>query len=409
MPRRARLAVPGIPWHIIQPNLRGLPHRLGVKMERGLTSGREELVETIYQATYQPDLWPQAMAKLTSLARSKSAGLFIQDKELRQTSGFFVHGVSKAVAAVYRRLGAQIDPGFKRMRDVPVGVARSIVDLAAPDEEIGVYEKVMMRPAGIHAILGVKLIDNEQVHAGIGIHRSREQGSFEQTTCSLVESVAPHFIRAITIYREFAKVNARQHAFHAGLERLAIGTVLFDHLARPIYMNPRARFLFENHPSVMLRGDLPIIINKALAQRVQESVIGAIEGDVGAATFGLFHPESVSPLVVRIVSVKGLGQVPLGFPGLARCVMYVTDPELSPSVSPGTLQQIYDLTTAESKVAVGLANGYSVEEICTMHNVREGTVRVQIRSIYQKVGVHRQSDLVRLILSIPVTCDDTGM
>lgn len=366
-----------------------------------MDSEQEGLIETIYQATYQPDYWLEAMASLTALTGSKSAALLIHDKELNQVNGFFPYGVSKPVAALYRKVGAQIDPGFKRMRNVPIGVARSIVDLAVPDREIDLYEKLMLRPAGIHAVLGINLINNEKVHAGIGIHRSREQGSFDESACALVESVAPHFTRSITIYREFAKINARKHAFHAGLERLSIGTVLFDHLARPVYMNPRARYLFENHPATTLRADLPIVNDKAMAQRMQNALIGAIEGDFDELTLGLFHHESCSPLVVRIVSVREGGDAPLGLPGLARCVMYVTDPELSASVPSVALQQIYALTAAESEVAVGLANGYSVDEIAKMHNVQEGTVRAQIRSIFQKIGVRRQSDLVRIILSIP--------
>lgn len=373
-----------------------------------MVAKQEELIDTIYQASYQPERWPQAMASLTTLTGSKSAALFIQDKELKQVNGFFAYGVSKTIAALYRKMGAQIDPGFKRMQAVPVGTAHTIIDLAEPDREISSYENLLLRPAGVHSVLGVNLINNEQVHAGIGIHRSREQGSFDQSACALVELAAPHFTRAITIYREFARVNARKHAFHAGLERLSIGTLLFDHLARPVYINPRARYLFENHPAVQLRGDLPVIVDSAMAQQVHNAVIEAIEGGIDEQTIGLFHSDSTSPLVVRIVSVKEWEDAPVGIPGLARCVMYVTDPELSPAVSPRVLQQIYGLTAAESEVAVGLANGHSVDEIATLHDVQVSTVRVQIRSIFQKMNVSRQSELVSIILSLPAICNATG-
>jgi DNA-binding CsgD family transcriptional regulator len=40
-----------------------------------------------------------------------------------------------------------------------------------------------------------------------------------------------------------------------------------------------------------------------------------------------------------------------------------------------------------------------VERIAVVHGVRVSTVRTQLRSIFEKTGVHRQTDLVRLALS----------
>jgi DNA-binding NarL/FixJ family response regulator len=63
-----------------------------------------------------------------------------------------------------------------------------------------------------------------------------------------------------------------------------------------------------------------------------------------------------------------------------------TDQELSPSVPPEMLQQICGRTEAESLVALGLANGHSVEEIAELHNVRDGMVRSRIGEILEKLG-----------------------
>jgi DNA-binding CsgD family transcriptional regulator len=40
-----------------------------------------------------------------------------------------------------------------------------------------------------------------------------------------------------------------------------------------------------------------------------------------------------------------------------------------------------------------------VEQIAVAHGVRVSTVRAQVRSIFEKTAVHRQTDLVRLALS----------
>ena len=62
-------------------------------------------------------------------------------------------------------------------------------------------------------------------------------------------------------------------------------------------------------------------------------------------------------------------------------------------------RRLYGLTEAEARVVAALTLGETVEQIGVAHGVRVSTVRAQVRSIFEKTGVHRQTDLVRLALS----------
>jgi DNA-binding CsgD family transcriptional regulator len=63
------------------------------------------------------------------------------------------------------------------------------------------------------------------------------------------------------------------------------------------------------------------------------------------------------------------------------------------------VRRLYHLTETEARVMVGLASGATVDDIATRHGVRASTVRAQVRSLFDKTGVNRQSDLVRLALT----------
>ena len=63
------------------------------------------------------------------------------------------------------------------------------------------------------------------------------------------------------------------------------------------------------------------------------------------------------------------------------------------------VRRLYGLTEAEARVVAALTLGETVEQISVAHGVRVSTVRAQVRSIFEKTGVHRQADLVRLALS----------
>ena len=58
------------------------------------------------------------------------------------------------------------------------------------------------------------------------------------------------------------------------------------------------------------------------------------------------------------------------------------------------------LTPAETKVAVWLAEGKSVREMAEATGHTERTIYWHLRHIYQKQSISRQVDLVRLVLSL---------
>jgi DNA-binding NarL/FixJ family response regulator len=64
------------------------------------------------------------------------------------------------------------------------------------------------------------------------------------------------------------------------------------------------------------------------------------------------------------------------------------------------LRQMFGLTTSEVAIAVALTSGHEVEEIARTRHVSPGTLRVQLKSIFLKTGVRRQSELVALLLRV---------
>jgi DNA-binding NarL/FixJ family response regulator len=53
------------------------------------------------------------------------------------------------------------------------------------------------------------------------------------------------------------------------------------------------------------------------------------------------------------------------------------------------------LTAAENAVAQAIAAGLTVRQVADSRGVRVSTVRAQVRTIFDKLGVRRQVDLVR--------------
>lgn len=70
-----------------------------------------------------------------------------------------------------------------------------------------------------------------------------------------------------------------------------------------------------------------------------------------------------------------------------------------PSADADALRRRFDLTEAEAALASALAMGEHLTDYAGRRGVRVQTARNQLQSIFQKVGVNRQSDLVRRLLT----------
>lgn len=72
-------------------------------------------------------------------------------------------------------------------------------------------------------------------------------------------------------------------------------------------------------------------------------------------------------------------------------------PVEAPSVDPGLLQGLFDLTPAEARIAKGIVGGQSLKKVASAHGISGETARSQLKSVLAKTGTHRQSEFVALI------------
>lgn len=85
----------------------------------------------------------------------------------------------------------------------------------------------------------------------------------------------------------------------------------------------------------------------------------------------------------------------------AHAVVCFSDPDIIYPIDADKVSEAYNLTESESYIAVSIANGLSPDDIATINNVALSTVRGHIKSIYSKLGINKQGDLIKIILTGP--------
>ena len=76
--------------------------------------------------------------------------------------------------------------------------------------------------------------------------------------------------------------------------------------------------------------------------------------------------------------------------------MFAADDD--PGIDPRLLCGMFGLTSSESRLAAALANGQTVEMAADAQGWTQSSAKTYLRNIFNKVGVTRQAELVRLIL-----------
>lgn len=89
-------------------------------------------------------------------------------------------------------------------------------------------------------------------------------------------------------------------------------------------------------------------------------------------------------------------------PSQRDCTFYVTiaDPE-APCAEPADIAAMLNISMAEAHVARALFDGARIPAIAAARRVKIETVRSQLRSLYSKLDVKTQAELIRLLAALP--------
>ena len=102
----------------------------------------------------------------------------------------------------------------------------------------------------------------------------------------------------------------------------------------------------------------------------------------------------------RELLIVGVPTVSLLTGGTETCVlMFVRNDVVLGREDSGLLQTLFSLTPAETNIAVDLANGRHLDDICTDLGIKKNTARAHLRSIFLKMGHSRQVEMVHALSS----------
>jgi DNA-binding CsgD family transcriptional regulator len=172
---------------------------------------------------------------------------------------------------------------------------------------------------------------------------------------------------------------------------LPVGIAMVDAEREILYCNETMQDLIAHKDALDVRGNRLIALREEDDQMLGALVRRAASGDDSAGKRSFMAlTRSAYGVAVELASPQ-TGDTPV-------ITIQVSEPDRGLELSRIAIRAFFGLTPTEAEIAARLADGDDIGEIAAALDIRPGTVRVHLRSIYRKTRVTRQGELVRLVL-----------
>lgn len=381
------------------------PEALIVGLDAALVSS---LIGDIYDAALQPGLWPAALTRLKAALDFEHATLTLQ----AMPSGRVMLNVNSGIASPWLERIPAYGEAIVELWGGPHAIASASMDepaiLSRMNAEVADgssrnrYYLEWRKPQGLIDTIAIGLLKDRETLAAASFVRHERQGPIGRRDIDGVELFAPHLRRAVTISRLLETRAIRAATFEAVL----------DGIRTPVFLvGPDLELLHANRAGIDLtrargatlgvqQGRLSVSlapVQQALQAAVRRSAES--EASLGGGGYGLpLAAEDGVPRALHVLPMaarSGRGDVAVG----AAAAVFVSSGRAAADIRE-VAATLYGLSRSEAAVLERITLGETVGQAAAALGIGAATVRTHLLRIYEKTGVHRQAELVRLATAL---------
>jgi DNA-binding CsgD family transcriptional regulator len=360
-----------------------------------MESWKPDLIEKAFaEAALDSTLWVKALDIVASITESKGAALF-PAKGDGLPNVPFTEPISAPMEDYFQNGWHLRD---ERQRGVATMVRRGVyddLDVFNLDQiKRHPYYQEYLAPHGLRWFAGVRVASGEDLWC-LAIQRTIDQGPFSEAE-----------------KHQFAELSNRLSASAALARALGAATAAgalqaFEASGNAVVLINRRGEAFRANKSAeeLLRGDVRIERRKlvtndlaatvALGRALHELMWQRIGG-------GLSQPIPLPRRGKRPILAYPIKLADLAANALADCqaLVILIDLDQQPRIPEIVLRAAFGMTAAEARLAARMAAGESLEFATEQIGIASYTGRNQLKNIFLKVGVKRQSELVAVLASV---------
>jgi DNA-binding CsgD family transcriptional regulator len=360
-------------------------------------------IEALYDASLDEARWPDALRRVAEFTGSQAATFWVLDgSERPRLPVFFYTNLDPRLIEEYLDHMVPHDPTVQYLVSHPqVPIVHDGLFITEREKERHFYYDWHRRYSDTRYRLVNQMSPAPAVQAGIALHRARKVGRYEGTDIERFTVLHRHIERALAIGFKLGSLGTLQKCTAEMLNRNPAAIVLLDERGQVVYANQAAEDFHRAEDGVSLSGNGLVLARRQDNDRLQKLIALAVcEIAGGLAAEGAMR--ALRPSGKRPYSIL-VSPVSRQYPALsalrpAACIV-ITDPCGQRPPDTRLLKESFDLTEAESRLAVLLGSGESLRAASASLNISYGTARTRLAEIFRKTDTHRQGELIKLLLT----------
>lgn len=215
---------------------------------------------------------------------------------------------------------------------------------------------------------------------------------FNERAANLSRILNTHFERAISIHKQHSVKNDTSVLLKTLFNRIPIPLIILDAEKEIQFTNGAGKKFLQDSEHLDTEYGKLKVQNRFLQKDIEQKISQCLNDKVSNLV-SLNKPNSYRQASLVITPANYLKS------NVERLVaVLVANYDNCDAIAYQGLKTTYNITPAEFRLIEGLIHGQSLKEISTTKHVAMGTLRTQLKSIFAKMDVSRQAEVVRKTL-----------
>ena len=360
----------------------------------------DDLIGRVYDAVGDEGRWTTLLGILASKLSAQSAALVIHDVRPESHGLAASWNINPEASQLYGVHYGAVDIWALRGSSKAAGCVYLSEQLCSLEElaTTEIYNEFLLPQDITHGIFGL-CANVPQRWGTISFYKGSSAKEFRSADQRFLQFLLSHIRRAFVMHLNLCDLTTRSEAAEKLLNMLSPGIILLRKTGEVAFVNESARKLLKRNDGLFFGSGglraakhseslgLQAMISQALQIRNNK---GLGWGDAILISRKEGRQLEVTVASLRIATV--LDQEPI-------VIVVIDDPDRRLNIPEHLLRRRYGLTAAEARLATTLLGGGSLKEVADSCGVTHNTARSQLKNVFGKTDVKRQSELIKLLLN----------
>jgi DNA-binding CsgD family transcriptional regulator/PAS domain-containing protein len=361
------------------------------------------LIGDVYDAALDSTLWGDVLEKTKHFIGGHATSLGWKDAVKKRGESYYddSRGISPQYRQLYFDKYIKLDPCTTGQFFAQLGEPVATGDLIPYEEFVQTrFYKEWAQPQGLVDAAMVLLDKSATSISFFGLFRHERHGRLDVDARRCMRLIAPHLRRATLIGNVIDLKKAAAASLADTLDGISAGMFLVDATGHIVHANTAGHKMLKEACILRTEGTRLIANDARADQMLADMFASAGGGDAAVGIKGVAVPllaRDGERYVAHILPLTSGARRRAGASYAAVAAMFIHKAALDTLSPPEAIAKAYKLAPMELRVLLALVEIGGVPEVAEALGIAETTVRTHLQRTYNKTGVNRQADLVKLV------------